>query len=66
MSPVPAGSCWDVFDTDRERALESFRRLAALAPAVACFGHGDPLADGTAAALRASADRDSGLQIEHG
>ncbi|MBT2528273.1 MBL fold metallo-hydrolase [Streptomyces sp. ISL-99] len=55
-----------VFNTDRERALETFRRLAALAPAIACFGHGDPLTDGTAAVLRASADRDSGLQVEHG
>ncbi|WP_093803758.1 MBL fold metallo-hydrolase [Streptomyces sp. Wb2n-11] len=55
-----------VFNTDRERALESFRRLAALAPGVACFGHGDPLTHGTAAVLRASADRDSGLQVEHG
>ncbi|GAA2935276.1 hypothetical protein GCM10010446_20340 [Streptomyces enissocaesilis] len=55
-----------VFRTDREPALESFRRLAAPAPAAARPGHGDPLTDGTAAALRASADRDSGLQIEHG
>ncbi|MET9514276.1 MBL fold metallo-hydrolase [Streptomyces sp. NPDC002994] len=60
-----------VFNTDRERALESLRRLAALAPSTACFGHGDPLTDDAAyilraAADRASADRDSGLQIEHG
>lgn len=29
-----------VFNTDRARALESFRRLAALAPATVCVGHG--------------------------
>ncbi|GAA3378791.1 MBL fold metallo-hydrolase [Streptomyces sannanensis] len=55
-----------VFNTDRERAVTSFRRLAALAPAVVCFGHGDPLTADAAAAMRASADRDSGLQVEHG
>ncbi|MEU5659247.1 MBL fold metallo-hydrolase [Streptomyces sp. NPDC047737] len=44
-----------VFNTDHERARESFRRLAALDPSVACFGHGDPLTDGTAAPLRAAA-----------
>ncbi|WP_274567601.1 MBL fold metallo-hydrolase [Streptomyces spiramyceticus] len=54
-----------VFNTDRERALASFRRLAALAPATVCFGHGDPLTVDAAAVLRASADRDSGLQVEH-
>lgn len=45
-------------------------RLAALGPSTVCFGHGDPLVtDGTtdaAAVLYASADRDTGLQIEHG
>ncbi|WP_434587704.1 MBL fold metallo-hydrolase [Streptomyces sp. A5-4] len=54
-----------VFNTDRKRALASFRRLAALAPSTVCFGHGDPLTDDAAAVLRASADRDSGLQVEH-
>ncbi|MFF5899635.1 MBL fold metallo-hydrolase [Streptomyces argenteolus] len=44
-----------VFNTDHARARESFRRLAALTPSVACFGHGDPLTDGTAALLRAAA-----------
>ncbi|WP_260147485.1 MBL fold metallo-hydrolase [Streptomyces sp. CEV 2-1] len=55
-----------VFNIDREQAVASFRRLAALEPATVCFGHGDPVTAGTAAVLRASADRDSGLQIEHG
>ncbi|MFI5618794.1 MBL fold metallo-hydrolase [Streptomyces sp. NPDC051567] len=45
-----------VFNTDRAQAIGSFRRLAALAPAVACFGHGDPLVTDTAATLRAAAD----------
>ncbi|HET6856347.1 MAG TPA: MBL fold metallo-hydrolase [Streptomyces sp.] len=54
-----------VFNTDRERALASFRRLAALAPGTVCFGHGDPLTADAAAVMRASADRDSGLQVEH-
>ncbi|MDJ0460297.1 MBL fold metallo-hydrolase [Streptomyces sp. H27-C3] len=54
-----------VFNTDRERALASYHRLAALAPTTVCFGHGDPLTDDAAAVLRASADRDSGLQVEH-
>ncbi|MEU6297830.1 MBL fold metallo-hydrolase [Streptomyces erythrochromogenes] len=44
-----------VFNVDRGRAVESFRRLAALAPSVACFGHGDPLRVDTAAALAAAA-----------
>ncbi|MBW5483819.1 MBL fold metallo-hydrolase [Streptomyces bambusae] len=45
-----------VFNVDRAQAIESFRRLAALEPEVACFGHGDPLVEGTAAALRAAAE----------
>ncbi|GGT15325.1 MULTISPECIES: MBL fold metallo-hydrolase [Streptomyces] len=44
-----------VFNTDRGQAQASFRRLAALEPAVACFGHGDPLTGNTAAALLAAA-----------
>ncbi|XNR93684.1 MBL fold metallo-hydrolase [Streptomyces sp. R-74717] len=55
-----------VFTIDRAQAVASFRRLAALEPATACFGHGDPLTVDAAAVLRASADRDSGLQVEHG
>ncbi|MEU2390913.1 MBL fold metallo-hydrolase [Streptomyces sp. NPDC007369] len=41
-----------VFNVDREQAGASFRRLAALAPSVACFGHGDPLTENTASVLR--------------
>ncbi|WP_328971841.1 MBL fold metallo-hydrolase [Streptomyces sp. NBC_00239] len=48
-----------VFNTDRERALASFRRLAALDPATACFGHGDPLTRDTAKVLAEAAARDS-------
>ncbi|MFK0253809.1 MBL fold metallo-hydrolase [Streptomyces sp. NPDC090445] len=44
-----------VFNVDREQAQASFRRLAALAPTVACFGHGDPLAKDTASVLQAAA-----------
>lgn len=49
-----------VFNVDRGRALDSFRRLASLAPSVACFGHGDPVTEGAAAALRTAAQRASG------
>ncbi|MCX5379859.1 MBL fold metallo-hydrolase [Streptomyces sp. NBC_00091] len=45
-----------VFNVDREQAVASFRRLAALAPAVACFGHGDPWTTDTATALREAAE----------
>lgn len=55
-----------VFNIDREQAAASFRRLAALEPATVCFGHGDPLTEDAAAVLRASADGDAGLQVEHG
>lgn len=55
-----------VLNIDRARAVASFRRPAVLEPATVCFGHGDPLTVDTAAVLRASADRDSGLQVEHG
>lgn len=44
-----------VFNVDRTRAVESMLRLAALAPSVACFGHGGPLASDTAATLLAAA-----------
>lgn len=44
-----------VFNVDRVRAADSFRRLAALSPAVACFGHGDPLTTDTASALARAA-----------
>ncbi|MFE3516183.1 MBL fold metallo-hydrolase [Streptomyces sp. NPDC059166] len=44
-----------VFNADHGQARASFRRLAALAPDVACFGHGDPLTEDTAAVLRGAA-----------
>jgi glyoxylase-like metal-dependent hydrolase (beta-lactamase superfamily II) len=44
-----------LFNADRDQATASFRRLAALDIAVACFGHGEPLTDGAADAFRAAA-----------
>jgi hydroxyacylglutathione hydrolase len=35
----------DAFNMDTERNRESMRKLAALEPAVVCFGHGPPLRD---------------------
>jgi glyoxylase-like metal-dependent hydrolase (beta-lactamase superfamily II) len=37
----------DAFNDDSARNRESMRRLAALEPAVACFGHGPPVRDPT-------------------
>ncbi|MFD3755573.1 MBL fold metallo-hydrolase [Streptomyces sp. NPDC058622] len=57
VGPVMLG----VFNVDRARAVDSFRRLAAFAPSTACFGHGDPLTADTAAALaKAAADTPAG------
>ncbi|MDG4860587.1 MBL fold metallo-hydrolase [Streptomyces sp. T-3] len=55
-SPVDGQVMLGVFNLDRERALSSFRRLAALDARVACFGHGDPVTEDAGSALRASAD----------
>jgi hypothetical protein len=44
-----------VFNTDRERLLESFRRLAALDVEIACFGHTDPFTRDAGKKLRAAA-----------
>jgi glyoxylase-like metal-dependent hydrolase (beta-lactamase superfamily II) len=44
-----------VFNVNRAQAAESFRRLAGLSVAVACFGHGEPLTRDTTAALQAAA-----------
>ncbi|MGE7432828.1 MBL fold metallo-hydrolase [Kitasatospora sp. NPDC001175] len=44
-----------VFNLDRARAIESFRRLAELDVRVAVFGHGEPITSGAAAALKAAA-----------
>ncbi|MFE1555962.1 MBL fold metallo-hydrolase [Streptomyces sp. NPDC058734] len=44
-----------VFNVDRAGAIASFGRLAALAPSVACFGHGDPWTEDTAKVLHEAA-----------
>jgi predicted kinase len=44
-----------VFNVNRTQAAASFRRLAGLSVAVACFGHGEPLTLDATAALRAAA-----------
>jgi len=46
-----------VFNSDPVAAAASLRRMAALDAEVACFGHGEPLMEGAAAALRAAAAR---------
>jgi glyoxylase-like metal-dependent hydrolase (beta-lactamase superfamily II) len=48
-----------VFHTDPARAAASFRLLGTLGADVACFGHGDPLVGGAAAALRAAEGREA-------
>jgi glyoxylase-like metal-dependent hydrolase (beta-lactamase superfamily II) len=45
------------FTPDMAENWRSLRRLAALDPAVMCFGHGRPLTEDTAARLRQFADR---------
>ncbi|MFG2295770.1 MBL fold metallo-hydrolase [Streptomyces sp. NPDC048603] len=40
-----------VFNVDRAQAIASFAKLVALAPAIACFGHGDPLTRDTPTTL---------------
>ncbi len=54
-SPVDGGVLLGVFNLDRDRALASFGRLAALDTEVACFGHGDPVTARAGVVLRASA-----------
>lgn len=49
------GVTFGVFHVDRERARESMRRLAELAPSVLCCGHGDPVTEDTAEQLRKAA-----------
>ncbi|MER6629377.1 MBL fold metallo-hydrolase [Streptomyces sp. NPDC000987] len=56
-SPVDGSVIPGVFNLDRPRLLDSFRRLAALDPDVACFGHGDPVNGGASTVLRRAADR---------
>ncbi|MDA3647810.1 MBL fold metallo-hydrolase [Saccharopolyspora indica] len=49
-----------VFNVDRAKAIESFRRLAELGTEIACFGHGDPLIGDAGAKLRAAAAKITG------
>ena len=48
-----------LFNVDRAQAAASFRRLAALSVAVACFGHGEPLTQDSAVTFEAAARRSS-------
>ncbi|MEV6836280.1 MBL fold metallo-hydrolase [Streptomyces sp. NPDC051133] len=51
-SPLDGAVMPGVFNLDRPRLLASVRRLAELDADVACFGHGDAVVGGAAAALR--------------
>jgi glyoxylase-like metal-dependent hydrolase (beta-lactamase superfamily II) len=44
-----------VFNIDRAQTADSFRMLAQVETDLVCVGHGDPITDGAAAALRAAA-----------
>lgn len=44
-----------MFNTDRARVIESFRRQAELDAEIACFGHTDPLLSNASRLLRAAA-----------
>ncbi|MEV5978583.1 MBL fold metallo-hydrolase [Streptomyces sp. NPDC052114] len=55
-SPVDGQVILGVLNVDRERAIASFRRLAALEHEVACFGHGGPVTERASEVLRAAAD----------
>lgn len=56
MAPDAGGVVLGVFNVDRDRAVASFRRLAALDAEVACFGHGDPVTARASHVLTRSAD----------
>jgi glyoxylase-like metal-dependent hydrolase (beta-lactamase superfamily II) len=56
-SPLDGQVILGVLNLDRARSVESFRTLASLDSEVACFGHGDPVTGGSAAALRAAVAR---------
>ncbi|WP_329576914.1 MBL fold metallo-hydrolase [Streptomyces sp. NBC_01361] len=56
-SPLDGQVILGVLNLDRARSVESFRTLASLDSDVACFGHGDPVTGGSAAALRAAVTR---------
>ncbi len=55
-APDADGVILGVFNVDRDRAVASFRRLAALDAEVACFGHGDPVTTRASHVLTRSAD----------
>ncbi|WP_306319659.1 MULTISPECIES: MBL fold metallo-hydrolase [unclassified Streptomyces] len=57
VSPLDGQVVLGVFNLDKERAIASYRRLAALDSEVACFGHGDPLVGGAGEALRTAVAR---------
>ncbi|MFZ3572428.1 MBL fold metallo-hydrolase [Streptomyces sp. BH097] len=57
VSPLDGQVMLGVFNLDKERAVASYRRLAALDSEMACFGHGDPVVGGAGAALRAAVAR---------
>jgi glyoxylase-like metal-dependent hydrolase (beta-lactamase superfamily II) len=46
-----------VFNLDRARAIESFRRMAELDVDIACFGHGEPVLGGAGSRLRGAGVR---------
>lgn len=46
-----------VFNLDRERAVESMRKLARLDPTIACFGHGEPVTAAASSVLRAASEK---------
>jgi glyoxylase-like metal-dependent hydrolase (beta-lactamase superfamily II) len=56
-SPADGSVMLGVFNLDRDQAVASFHRLAALEADVACFGHGDPVVGHASEALHGSADR---------
>ncbi|MEU6192473.1 hypothetical protein [Streptomyces sp. NPDC047061] len=55
-APVTGAVMPGVFIVDRDRAVASFGRLAALGAETACFGDGDPATGDASRALRESAD----------
>jgi glyoxylase-like metal-dependent hydrolase (beta-lactamase superfamily II) len=51
QTPIMPG----VFNVDPSQAADSFKRLAALDAEIACFGHGEPVTQGTTARMQAAA-----------
>ncbi|GAA3047233.1 MBL fold metallo-hydrolase [Streptomyces glomeratus] len=66
VSPVDGGVLLGVFNLDRDRAVRSLHRLAALDVEVACFGHGDPVLGRAGDALCKAADRYDAPRRGHG